>query len=98
MSNLFKSKKTETQKTEIDPAVYQNVLANIELANQLASVPFTPYQGLLTAPFTQDYMRGEAMTRAIAGEGGTSHVMPGANAIYATAIARFRRARRAAPL
>jgi hypothetical protein len=70
MSNLFKSKKTETQKTEIDPAVYQNVLANIELANQLASVPFTPYQGLLTAPFTQDYMRGEAMTRAIAGEGG----------------------------
>ena len=64
MSNLFKSKKTETQKTEIDPAVYASVLSNIELANQLASVPFTPYQGLLTAPFTQDYMRGEQMTRA----------------------------------
>lgn len=70
MSNLFKSKKTETQKTEIDPAVYANVLSNIELANQLASVPFTPYQGLLTAPFTQDYMRGEQMTRAIARERG----------------------------
>jgi hypothetical protein len=70
VSNLFKSKKTETQKTEIDPAVYANVLANIEMANQLASVPFTPYQGLLTAPFTQDYMRGEAMTRAIAAQGG----------------------------
>lgn len=70
MSNLFKSSKKETSSTQIDPAVYQNVLQNIEMANQLAALPFTPYQGLLTAPFTQDYMRGEAMTRAIAQQGG----------------------------
>jgi hypothetical protein len=70
MSNLFKSSKKETSSTQIDPAIYQNVLQNIDLANQVAAIPFTPYQGLLTAPFTQDYMRGEAMTRAIAQQGG----------------------------
>lgn len=72
MSNLFKSKsqKTETQKTEIDPRVYEQVLANLELARQVASIPYQPYTGLMVAPFTRDYLAGESAVRNIAQEGG----------------------------
>lgn len=70
MSGLFKSKKETTQKTEIDPRVYNEVLQNLQLARQISQIPFEPYRGLMIAPFTRDYMTGEAMTRAIAGEGG----------------------------
>ena len=72
MSNLFKSKsqKTETQKTEIDPRVYEQVLANLDLARQVASIPYQPYTGLMVAPFTQDYLSGERAVRGIAQEGG----------------------------
>jgi hypothetical protein len=72
MSNLFKSKKqtTETQKTEIDPQIYQQVLANLDLARQVASIPYQPYTGLMVAPFTRDYMAGEDVVRRIAQEGG----------------------------
>ena len=72
MSNLFKSKsqKTETQKTEIDPRVYEQVLANLDLARQVASIPYQPYTGLMVAPFTQDYLAGERAVRGIAQEGG----------------------------
>jgi hypothetical protein len=70
MSNLFKSKKTETSKTEIDPQIYNRVLQNLQLAEQVAAIPYEPYRGLMVAPFTRDYMAGEAMTRRIAQEGG----------------------------
>ena len=72
MSNLFKSKsqKTETQKTEIDPRVYEQVLANLDLARQVASIPYQPYTGLMVAPFTRDYLAGESAVRNIAQEGG----------------------------
>lgn len=70
MSNLFKSSKKEKQETQIDPRVYDEVLRNLQLARQVSQIPFEPYRGMMVAPFTQDYMRGEAMTRAIAGEGG----------------------------
>lgn len=72
MSNLFKSKtkKTEEQKTEIDPRIYQQVLANLDLARQVASIPYQPYTGLMVAPFTRDYMAGEDVVRRIAQEGG----------------------------
>ncbi len=72
MSKLFKSKsqKTETQKTEIDPRVYEQVLANLDLARQVASIPYQPYTGLMVAPFTQDYLAGERAVRGIAQEGG----------------------------
>ena len=70
MSSLFKSKKTESQSTEIDPRVYQEVLQNLQLARQISQIPFEPYQGMMIAPFTQDYMTGEAMTRDIARQGG----------------------------
>ncbi len=72
MSNLFKSKsqKTETQKTEIDPRIYEQVLANLDLARQVASIPYQPYTGLMVAPFTQDYLAGERAVRGIAQEGG----------------------------
>jgi len=72
MSNLFKSKtkKEETQKTEIDPQIYQQVLANLDLARQVASIPYQPYTGLMVAPFTRDYMAGEDVVRRIAQEGG----------------------------
>ena len=72
MSKLFKSKsqKTETQKTEIDPRVYEQVLANLDLARQVASIPYQPYTGLMVAPFTRDYLAGESAVRNIAQEGG----------------------------
>ena len=70
MSNLFKSSKKEQQETQIDPRIYNEVLQNLQLARQISQIPFEPYRGLMVAPFTRDYMTGEAMTRAIAGEGG----------------------------
>jgi hypothetical protein len=72
MSNLFKSKstKSETQKTEIDPRIYDQVLANLNLARQVASIPYQPYTGLMVAPFTRDYLAGESAVRGIAQEGG----------------------------
>ena len=70
MSNLFKSKKTETSKTEIDPQVYNRILENLQFAEQVAAIPYEPYRGLMVAPFTRDYMAGEEMTRRIAQEGG----------------------------
>ena len=70
MSSLFKSKKTEKQETEIDPRVYNEVLQNLQLARQISQIPFEPYRGMMVAPFTQDYMMGEQMTRDIARQGG----------------------------
>jgi len=70
VSNLFKSSKKETQKTEIDPRVYNEALQNLGLARQISQIPFQPYGGMMVAPFTQDYMRGEQMTRDIASQGG----------------------------
>jgi hypothetical protein len=70
VSNLFKSSKKETQKTEIDPRIYNEVLQNLGLARQVSQIPFQPYTGMMVAPFTQDYMRGEQMTRDIASQGG----------------------------
>lgn len=70
MSNLFSSKKTEKQETQIDPRVYNEVLQNLQLARQVSQIPFEPYRGMMVAPFTQDYMRGEQMTRDIAAQGG----------------------------
>ena len=70
MSSLFKSKKTEKQETQIDPRVYNEVLQNLGIARQISQLPFQAYTGPMVAPFTRDYMTGEAMTRAIAGEGG----------------------------
>lgn len=70
MSKLFRSKKTETSKTEIDPQIYNRVLGNLQFAEQVAAIPYEPYRGLMVAPFTRDYMAGEAATRRIAQEGG----------------------------
>lgn len=70
MSKIFTSKKKESQKTEIDPRIYDRVLKNLEFAEQVAAVPYEPYRGMMVAPFTRDYMAGEAMTRRIAQEGG----------------------------
>lgn len=70
MSKLFRSKKTETSKTEIDPQIYNRVLQNLQFAEDVAAIPYEPYRGLMVAPFTRDYMAGEAMTRRIAQEGG----------------------------
>jgi hypothetical protein len=70
MSNLFKSKKTEKSTTEIDPRIYDSVLRNLQFAEQVAAIPYQPYTGLMVAPFTRDYMAGEAATRRIAEEGG----------------------------
>lgn len=70
MSNIFKSSKKEKQETQIDPRVYNEVLQNLQLARQISQIPFEPYRGLMVAPFTQDYMRGEQMTRDIAAQGG----------------------------
>lgn len=70
MSKIFSSKKKEVSKTEIDPAVYNRVLSNLQFAEDVAAIPYQPYRGLMVAPFTRDYMAGEAMTRRIAQEGG----------------------------
>jgi hypothetical protein len=70
VSNIFKSSKKEQQETQIDPRVYNEVLQNLQLARQISQIPFEPYRGMMVAPFTQDYMRGEQMTRDIAAQGG----------------------------
>jgi len=70
MSKIFQSKKKEVSKTEIDPQIYNRVLGNLAFAEQVAAIPYEPYRGLMVAPFTRDYMAGEAMTRRIAQEGG----------------------------
>jgi hypothetical protein len=70
MSNLFKSKKTEKSTSEIDPRIYESVLRNLQFAEQVAAIPYEEYTGLMVAPFTRDYMAGEAATRRIAEEGG----------------------------
>jgi hypothetical protein len=70
MSKLFSSKKTEKSTTEIDPRIYDSVLRNLQFAEQVAAIPYQPYSGLMVAPFTRDYMAGEAATRRIAEEGG----------------------------
>jgi hypothetical protein len=70
MSKIFSSKKKEVSKTEIDPQIYNRVLGNLAFAEQVAAIPYEPYRGMMVAPFTRDYMAGEAMTRRIAQEGG----------------------------
>ena len=70
MSKIFSSKKKEVQKTEIDPQIYNRVLQNLQFAEDVAAIPYEPYRGMMVAPFTRDYMSGEAMTRRIAQEGG----------------------------
>jgi hypothetical protein len=70
MSSLFKSKsKTSTSQT-YDPRVYGESLQNLQLAEQVAAMPFQQYRGPMVAPFTRDYMMGERMTRGIASQGG----------------------------
>jgi len=70
VSKIFSSKKKEVSKTEIDPQIYNRVLQNLQFAEDVAAIPYEPYRGLMVAPFTRDYMAGEAMTRRIAQEGG----------------------------
>lgn len=70
MSNLFKSKKQETSSTSFDPQIYGEALQNLQLAEQVAAIPFQAYTGPMVAPFTRDYMTGEQMTRGIAAQGG----------------------------
>jgi len=70
MSNLFKSKSQQTSSTSFDPRVYGESLQNLQLAEQVAAMPFQAYRGPMVAPFTRDYMQGEAMTRGIASQGG----------------------------
>jgi hypothetical protein len=70
VTNLFSSKKTEKQETQIDPRIYNEVLQNLGLARQVSQIPFEPYRGMMVAPFTRDYMQGEQMTRDIARQGG----------------------------
>ena len=70
MSKIFQSKKKDVQKTEIDPQIYNRVLQNLQFAEDVAAIPYEPYRGMMVAPFTRDYMAGEAMTRRIAQEGG----------------------------
>ena len=70
MSKIFSSKKKEVSKTEIDPRIYDSVLRNLQFAEQVSAIPYEPYRGMMVAPFTRDYMAGEAATRRIAQEGG----------------------------
>ena len=70
MSSLFKSKSTQTSSQSYDPRVYGESLQNLQLAEQVAAMPFQAYRGPMVAPFTRDYMQGEAMTRGIASQGG----------------------------
>ena len=70
MSNLFKSKSQQSSSTSFDPRVYGESLQNLQLAEQVAAMPFQAYRGPMVAPFTRDYMQGEAMTRGIASQGG----------------------------
>ena len=70
MSKIFESKKKEVSKSEIDPRIYNRVLSNLQFAEDVSAIPYEPYRGMMVAPFTRDYMSGEAMTRRIAQEGG----------------------------
>jgi hypothetical protein len=70
MSKIFSSKKKEVSKTEIDPRIYDSVLRNLQFAEEVSAIPYEPYRGMMVAPFTRDYMEGEAATRRIAREGG----------------------------
>ena len=70
MSKIFESKKKDVQKSEIDPRIYNRVLSNLQFAEDVSAIPYQPYRGMMVAPFTRDYMSGEAMTRRIAQEGG----------------------------
>ena len=70
MSKIFESKKKDVQKSEIDPRIYNRVLNNLQFAEDVSAIPYEPYRGMMVAPFTRDYMGGEAMTRRIAQEGG----------------------------
>ncbi|NBS37484.1 MAG: hypothetical protein EBS71_09000, partial [Actinobacteria bacterium] len=70
MSSLFKSKSTQKSSTEYDPRIYGESLQNLQLAEQVAAIPFQQYRGPMVAPFTRDYMTGEQMTRGIAAQGG----------------------------
>jgi len=70
VSKIFSTKKKDVQKTEIDPQIYNRVLQNLHFAEDVAAIPYEPYRGMMVAPFTRDYMSGEAMTRRIAQEGG----------------------------
>lgn len=70
MSNLFKSKSQQTSSTSFDPRIYGESLQNLQLAEQVAAIPFQQYTGPMVAPFTRDYMTGERMTRGIAAQGG----------------------------
>ena len=70
MSKIFESKKKDVQKSEIDPRIYNRVLSNLQFAEDVSAIPYEPYRGMMVAPFTRDYMEGEAATRRIAREGG----------------------------
>lgn len=70
MGSLVKSKKQATSSTSFDPRVYGESLQNLQLAEQVAAIPFQAYRGPMVAPFTRDYMTGEQMTRGIASQGG----------------------------
>ena len=70
MSKIFESKKKEVSKSEIDPRIYNRVLNNLQFAEDVSAIPYEPYRGMMVAPFTRDYMEGEAATRRIAREGG----------------------------
>ncbi len=70
MSKIFSSKKKEVSKSEIDPRIYDSVLRNLQFAEEVSAIPYEPYRGMMVAPFTRDYMEGEAATRRIAREGG----------------------------
>jgi hypothetical protein len=70
VSKIFSSKKKEVSKSEIDPRIYDSVLRNLQFAEEVSAIPYEPYRGMMVAPFTRDYMEGEAATRRIAREGG----------------------------
>jgi len=70
MGSLTKSKSQQTSSTSFDPRVYGESLQNLQLAEQVAAIPFQAYRGPMVAPFTRDYMTGEQMTRGIASQGG----------------------------
>jgi hypothetical protein len=70
VSKIFSSKKKEVSKSEIDPRIYNRVLSNLQFAEDVSAIPYEPYRGMMVAPFTRDYMEGEAATRRIAREGG----------------------------
>jgi hypothetical protein len=70
MSKIFSSKKKEVSKSEIDPRIYDRVLRNLQFAEEVSAIPYEPYRGMMVAPFTRDYLEGEAATRRIAREGG----------------------------